>query len=164
MLRILISAAIFATGAATAYAHGPAKHAASGISVAPAAAEAADVVDAFHAALKRGDLAAARGYLMDDALIFEGGAAERSAAEYATHHLPADAKFAAVTEQAIASRRGDRDGQTAWVLTEGQTTGIWREKPVNSVTTETMILRKSAAGWRIQHIHWSSKSVAVTKP
>ena len=163
MLRILIFAAIIATGAATAHAHGPAKHATSGISVAPAAAEAADVVDAFHAALKRSDLAAARGYLMDDALIFEGGAAERSAVEYATHHLPADAKFAAVTEQAITSRTGDGDGQTAWVLTEGKTTGSWREKPVNSVTTETRILRKSAAGWRIQHIHWSSGSAELRK-
>lgn len=158
MLRILISASIIATGAVPASAHGPAKPAASSISVAPAAAEATAVVDAFHAALKRGDLAAARSYLMDDALIFEGGAVERSAAEYAAHHLPADARFAAVTEQSVTSRRADGDGQTAWVLTEGKTTGSWREKPVNSVTTETMILRKSAAGWRIQHIHWSSKS------
>ena len=157
MLRILISAAIIATGSASASAHGPAKPAAGSTIVAPAATEAVAVVDAFHAALKRGDLAAARGCLMDDALIFEGGAVERSAAEYAAHHLPADAKFAAVTEQAITSRRGDGDGQTAWVLTEGQTTGTWREKPVDSVTTETMILRKSAAGWRIQHIHWSSR-------
>ncbi|HYD37026.1 MAG TPA: hypothetical protein VEA60_05400, partial [Allosphingosinicella sp.] len=43
----------------------------------PAAAEAAAAtVDAFHAALRRGDTAAASALLTDDALVFEEGRAE----------------------------------------------------------------------------------------
>ena len=30
-------------------------------------------------------------------------------------------------------------------------------KPVDLVSTETMILEKTAAGWRVKHIHWSSR-------
>jgi ketosteroid isomerase-like protein len=28
---------------------------------------------------------------------------------------------------------------------------------VNSITLETMVLRRDADGWRIVHIHWSSR-------
>jgi hypothetical protein len=33
-------------------------------------------------------------------------------------------------------------------------------KPVELVSTETMVLRKGEAGWRIEHIHWSSQPVS----
>ena len=54
---------------------------------------AAKVVDAFHAALDRGDTTAAAGFLADALIVFEGGEVERSKAEYAGRHLPADAVF-----------------------------------------------------------------------
>ena len=62
--------------------------------IAPSAREAVAVVDAFHAALKRGDTIAAAALLVDDVLIFESGGVERTKAEYAARHLPADAAFA----------------------------------------------------------------------
>src|SRR5690606_29848204 len=52
-------------------------------------AGAAEAVDAFHAALRAGDRDAALAVLAEDALIFEAGGAERSRAEYASHHLEA---------------------------------------------------------------------------
>src|SRR5687767_1734260 len=54
---------------------------------------AAATVDAFHAALGRGDTRSAVALLADDALIFEGGGVERTKQEYASHHLAADAAF-----------------------------------------------------------------------
>jgi hypothetical protein len=45
----------------------------------------------------------------------------------------------------------------AWVSTEGRTTGSFKGKAIDLLTTETMILRRMAGDWRIVHIHWSSQ-------
>jgi ketosteroid isomerase-like protein len=116
----------------------------------------AAVVDAFHAALARGDTASASALLADDALIFESGGAERSKAEYAAHHLGADAKFAQAVPRSITSRSGVAVGDMAWIATEGRTTGTYGDRAIDSVSTETMVLRKGGDGWKIAHIHWSS--------
>jgi ketosteroid isomerase-like protein len=34
--------------------------------------------------------------------------------------------------------------------------GAYKGKPVDRLTTETMVLRKTPDGWRIVHVHWSS--------
>lgn len=116
----------------------------------------AAVVDAFHAALSRGDTGGAAALLADDALIFESGGAERSKAEYAAHHLGADVKFAQAVPRSVTSRSGMAVGDMAWIATEGRTTGTYADRAIDSLSTETMILRKAADGWKIAHIHWSS--------
>lgn len=117
---------------------------------------AALAVDAFHAALRRGDTRSAADLLAGDALIFEGGGVERTKAEYASHHLAADAAFARAVPAVVTRRAGNAVGTMAWVASEGRTTGIYKDKPVDRVTAETMILRRGAQGWKIVHIHWSS--------
>lgn len=126
--------------------------------VATEAAGAAAVVDAFHAALKQGDAAAALTLLDPEAMIFEEGGAERSREEYASHHLGADAAFAAATEATVARRSGRADGDVAWITSEGRTTGQFNGRAVDRLTVETMVLRRHADGWRIHHIHWSSRA------
>jgi ketosteroid isomerase-like protein len=115
-------------------------------------------VDAFHAKLTGGDGAAAATLLAEDALIFESGHAERSRAEYASHHAGADAAYAAAIPSKLTHRNGFVDGDMAWIVSESRTTGTYKDKPVDRITTETMILRKTAEGWRIAHIHWSSRA------
>ena len=122
------------------------------------AQEAAKAVDAFHAGLASGDGAAAATLLAEDALIFESGHAERSRAEYASHHAGADAAYAAAVPSTLKHRAGFIEGDTAWIVSESRATGKYKDKPVDRVTTETMILRKTAEGWRIAHIHWSSRT------
>lgn len=124
------------------------------------AQQAARTVDAFHAQLSGGDGVAASALLTDDALIFESGHAERSRAEYASHHAGADAAYAAAVPSRLTRRSGFVDGDTAWIVSESRATGIYKDKAVDRVTTETMILRKTAEGWRIAHIHWSSRTAA----
>lgn len=124
------------------------------------ALEAAKVVDAFHAALARGDGAAAAALLAEEALIYEGGHAERSKAEYASHHAGADAAYAAAVSSTLTHRSGFADGRLAWIASESRTTGKYKDKPVDRVTTETMVLRQTSDGWRIVHIHWSSRAAA----
>ncbi len=135
--------------------HGPHEHHAP-TAISPSARKAAAVVDAFHAALRKGDTTAAAAMLTDDALIFEGGGAERSKAEYQKQHLPADAEFARATKSVTTARSGRSEGSWAWIATEGRTTGTYKGKAIDARTTETMILHLRSGGWRIAHIHWSS--------
>ncbi|MDP3800764.1 nuclear transport factor 2 family protein [Brevundimonas sp.] len=156
-LAIAAAVAVLATTPAVAqdHAHGPA-HAAG--SVAAEAADAATVVDAFHAALKAGDTAAVLALLAPEVMIFEEGGAERSRDEYASHHLGSDAAFAAASEAVVARRSGWADGDVAWIASEGRTTGQFNGRAVDRLTTETMVLKRHADGWRIHHIHWSSRA------
>ena len=130
--------------------------------IVPAAAQAAAAtVDAFHAALRRGDTQAAAALLADDALIFEEGRAERSKAEYSAHHLAADAEFSRAVPGVTARRMGGAAGDFAWIATEGRTRGSYRGTEINQVTDETMVLHRVAGAWKIVHIHWSSAPSSV---
>jgi ketosteroid isomerase-like protein len=120
------------------------------------ASGAAAAVDAFHAALRRGDTAAAAALIADDALIFESGGTEHGKAEYAAHHLAADAAFSQAVPSKLIRRSGGGEGNLAWIASEGRTTGKYKGKAIDSATTETMLLRRTPQGWRIVHIHWSS--------
>jgi len=155
-LALVLSFAVFSATPAFAQDH-PHGHSAAG-SVAAEAADAATTVDAFHAALKAGDEAGALTFLAQDVMIFEGGGAERSREEYAAHHLGSDAAFSAATEASVTRRSGWASGDVAWIVTEGRTAGQFNGRAVNLVTTETMVLKRGPEGWRIQHIHWSSRT------
>lgn len=159
----LIAAASLAAAAPWAAAH-PTSHDAP---TAPAAATAdpgaARVVDAFHTALAGGDTVAAAAFLSDALVVFEGGEAERSKAEYAGHHLPADAVFAKAAGSQMTRRSGGVSGELAWVASEGRTQGRYRDRDIDRITTETMVLRQVSGVWKIVHVHWSSRP-ATPKP
>jgi ketosteroid isomerase-like protein len=158
-MRLMVTAVAGMFIAGTALAH-PAKSSeqqpSQSIMVAPSARPAAAVIDAFHAALRRGDTNAALSYLAEDALIYESGGVERGKQEYAAHHLGADAAFAQAVPSSTTRRSGEAVGNIAWIATEGRTTGTYKDKGVDRITTETMVLRRSGAAWKIVHIHWSS--------
>ena len=137
-------------------AHAPAKQEAGQAVLPQSARSAAATVDAFHAALRRGDTSAAAALLADDALVFEEGGVERSKAEYVRHHLPADAAFSQVVSSTVTRRMGGSDGALAWIASEGRMTGTYEGKAVDRVTTETMLLRRAGPTWKVIHIHWSS--------
>lgn len=142
--------------------HAPAGSNVAALSVAPAAQPAAAIVDSFHAALSRGDTSSAAAMLAEDALIFEAGGVERGKAEYAFHHLAADAAFSKAVPTTRTRRSGHAIGSMAWIATEGRTSGTYNAKPVDRVTAETMVVQKVGRTWKIVHIHWSS--AAPKKP
>jgi ketosteroid isomerase-like protein len=143
-------------GGAPVAAHEPAPKAVTTNAIPASARDAAKTVDAFHAALHRGDTNAASALLAEDALIFESGGVERTKAEYAAHHLPADAEFSRAVSSVVTRRAGHAAGILAWIASEGRTTGQYKGKPLDLLTTETMILRRTHGSWKIVHIHWSS--------
>lgn len=159
-MKRLILTAFLAASASAATAHEPATAPASAQVVDEAAAPAIAIVDAFHAALSSGERDAVLALLTGDVMVLEEGGAERSREEYAGHHLPADMAYAAATEADVTRRVAWVEGGIAWVLTEGRTSGTFNGRPVDRLTAETMILHRQADGWRIRHIHWSSRAPA----
>lgn len=134
----------------------PAKAAASSQVLPQAALEAAAAVDGFHAALRRGDPAAALVLVADEALVFEEGRAERSKAEYAAHHAAADAAFSRAVPSVRSRRTGHAAADLAWIASESRTRGRFKGQDVDRIMVETMVLRRDPRGaWKIVHIHWS---------
>ncbi|HEY5972990.1 MAG TPA: nuclear transport factor 2 family protein [Pseudoxanthomonas sp.] len=124
----------------------------------PAAAQpAVAVVEQFGQALAAGDFKTVETLLDPDVLILETGGAERSRAEYMGHHAISDAQFLKGTHSQIQRRRARSDGDLVWVGTESELHAAKDGKPLTLLSTETMVLKKTGADWRIVHIHWSSR-------
>ncbi len=108
----------------------------------------AGTVNAFGAAIKAGDGESARSFLDDNVLIYESGYVERSAEEYAGHHMPGDMKFVGAMSQETLSQTESISGDMATVVSD---------TTYNLLGTGTMVLRRDGEGWKITHIHWSSR-------
>lgn len=128
----------------------------------PVGDEPRAVVEAFGKALAAGDGAAAQALLAPDVLVYEFGGQEASVAEYAGGHLAADMEFLKGATVSVLDRRQTVDGALAVVTTRTRTQGTYKDKPFDQLGTETMVLRRDGATWRIAHIHWSSR--AAPKP
>jgi len=117
----------------------------------------AEQVAALHAAMAAGDSIAVVALLAPNVVIYESGGVEQSRDEFASHHLAIDIDFAGSTTREILNQTSGVSGDVAWVLSTTSVTGTFRDNPTNSRGTETMLLAKSDEGWRITHIHWSSR-------
>ncbi|WP_235281978.1 YybH family protein [Thalassotalea sp. ND16A] len=116
----------------------------------------AKIVTQFHQALKSGDKELARSLLADNVLIFEGGGVERSAEEYAHHHMLADMKYLAAVNSTMLEHHVQITGNSAISISRSKTSGTYKGKDVDYEGMETMVLAKHANGWKIVHIHWSN--------
>lgn len=116
-----------------------------------------ETVRRFHEALAVGDSLKALSLLAEDVVIYESGGVEASRDEYRSHHLLADIEFASSTEREAILDRSGQSGGLAWVLSRSRSTGTFRDSEIDSMGTETMLLVHTADGWRIRHIHWSSR-------
>ena len=155
--RILLCLALAAFPAFAQSHHGDHAPATAAAAEAPAGDPAA-VVDAFGAAIAAGDIDAAAALLADDVLVLESGGAERSKAEYLEKHAAADAEFLKDAHVMRGQRTVRVVGELAWVGTESMIHAAGKDGlPMTLLSTETMVLQRSDAGWRIVHIHWSSR-------
>jgi len=116
------------------------------------------VVDAFQAALVAGDIARAAGYLDPNVVILESGGAEWSAQEYLDEHAKADAEFLKAVNVTPGERSARVEGDLAWVASLSRIEMQKEGKPVVVDSAETMLLRRETGGWKIVHIHWSSRA------
>jgi ketosteroid isomerase-like protein len=116
---------------------------------------AAQVVMSFHYALETGDKKLARKHHADDVQIFEGGNIERSADQYAHHHMLSDMKYLAVVETKMLEHQIKIMGNTAVSMSKSQTQGTYKGKSRDYQGMETMVLEKQVGQWKIVHILWS---------
>lgn len=116
-----------------------------------------EVIERYHAALASGDTATAIALLAPDAIILESGGIE-SRAEYLSHHLPADMEFAKAAPRERGEIRVRVHGNTAWAASTSISRGRFRDREINSQGAELMVLHRTADGWRIEAIHWSSRN------
>ena len=149
-------------GLATASAHAAADPATADVPT--EAKDATAVVDRFSAALATGDLATVEALLAPDVLVLESGGAERSRAQYLAQHAGADAAFLANAHVQPVHRSARVVGDLAWVGTEAEIHASEDGMPLTLLATETMVLRRSPEGWRIVHIHWSSRNKNGASP
>lgn len=152
----------------TVWAHGEKKHdpaqmaagretADAQLTIAPAAAEAVAVVERFSVALSAGNFTQAGAELDPTVLILESGGAEHSRDEYLGGHAKSDAAFLKVAHITLKRRAAFASGDLAWVGSESEIHAMKGQEMLMIASTETMVLRKTDQGWKITHIHWSSR-------
>lgn len=115
-------------------------------------------VRAFHDALAAGDTAAVVALLHPDVTIYEGGHAE-DLAEYRAHHLAADVEFLRGVRQTVTDESLEmaHHGAMATYMAETRARGTFRDREIDSHGAETLVLVHTHDGWKVRHVHWSSR-------
>ena len=154
VLLMMISGSFAAPAALADEAH----HAAALVQdIDPAAQEAVAVVEAFSAALQGVRIDEAKALLDPTVLVLESGGSERNRDQYLAEHAQADAQYMKDARQTLRYRQARVVGDIAWVGSESFISHDKEGELSSSLSTETMVLRKTAQGWKIVHIHWSSR-------
>jgi hypothetical protein len=109
--------------------------------------DASATADRFHAALASGDRVTVEALLTPDAVILEGGQAE-ARAEYLGGHFARDAAFLADAQPEPLFRRTTVAGDAAWVAST--------QRVRDTEMAELLVMKRTADGWRVAAVHWSS--------
>jgi ketosteroid isomerase-like protein len=115
------------------------------------------VVAAFGKALATGDTSGALALLHPDVVIFEGGGWE-TLEDYRKGHLRADINAMQSLKQETLRDVIKVSGDLALSTREYSTTGQRGERAIDNVGAESMVLLRTSTGWKIRHIHWSSRA------
>jgi len=118
--------------------------------------EVRGVVDLFKTSLRSGDSTTVIRLLHPEVRIYEGGHAE-TREEYRSGHLRGDIAFlAGLTSETLWDQVVVGE-ELVLYMSEYRTTGQYRDREIDSHGTETLVLVSTDDGWRIRHIHWSSR-------
>lgn len=121
----------------------------------PAADDAAQVVNAFIAALVGGRIEAARQLMSPEATVVANGNVLGDRDGYINGAAKADAAALATVERELLRRDVKAGANFGWVVSE---TSLRQPGAAQAeVVTETMLLARTADGWKITHIHWSGR-------
>lgn len=122
----------------------------------PDSVAAVAAVEQFHAALDAADSARAVSLLASDVLIVESGSIQ-TRAEYLGGHLGSDMK-------ASQGAKGERTilkvtviGDMAYVVAKTVNPPSGAPGNTGSEMAELMVVAKTATGWVIKTVHWSSR-------
>lgn len=121
------------------------------------ARDAVATVDRFLAALAAGEIERAAAELDPELVVLEGGNAEFTKEQYLSLHAKLDAEFLKTAKVDTGYRRARVDGNLAWVASLTEVESEHDGKPITIDGAESMVLKRGESGWRIVHIHWSSR-------
>jgi len=160
-LALVASVGLSATVSAQTPAARPATGAPAGpsISIAPAAADAVRVVDSFSSAMTANNLAGAGTFLDAGVVIVANGVAHGSRDEYLNGNGKARAGFLGKVQAQLLRRQARGGPNFAWVVSSNTYKFTEAGKVNTMLNTETMLLSRSPQGWKIIHIHWSSRGI-----
>ena len=119
------------------------------------------VVDQFHRTMEAGDSNGVMATLAPEVLVIEGGTIENRD-EYRAHHLAADIAFTLANPSVRTVTRASVTGDQAWVVSTSTGKREVRGQPVEAISAELIVLRRTGPTWRIVAIHWSSRTRRVT--
>ena len=71
--------------------------------------------------------------------------------------VKSDAAFLKGAHITLKRRTASASGDFAWVGSESEIHAMKGKEMLMIASTETMVLRKTDQGWKIAHIHWSSR-------
>ena len=161
-LLLASSLALASVVAGTAFAKSPEPSAPSPAAQAdaaqrsPAANDAVQVVNAFMTALAGGRLEAARQLMTPDAMVLANGHVLGDRDTYINGAAKGDAVALGTVEHKLLRRDVKAGANLGWVVSE---TTLRQPNGASAVEvmTETMLLTRTADGWKITHIHWSGR-------
>lgn len=113
-------------------------------------------VEQFHAALTASDSARAVAVLAHDVVVLESGAIQ-TRAEYLSHHLGADMKASKGSKATRSVVQVRLVGDAAYVVSKTVSPPSGADNATGSEMAELMVLAKTASGWSIRAVHWSSR-------
>ena len=122
----------------------------------PAADAAAKVVDGLMAAMADGQFETARQLMVPGAIVMANGVVlgPRDAFIDGAAHKVTD--VLRQTQRQLLNRKIEAGPAAAWVLSEKLVKPTRQGQPAE-VLTETMLLARTAQGWKVAHIHWSTR-------
>ncbi len=115
------------------------------------------VADALYTALREGNEAAVEKILAEDVLILEGGHAQTSRADYMGGHMKSDMAFLPNVNSTTLDRKVNQAGGLAWVITHSRTQGAYRDKEIDELAREMLVMKHDGHEWRVTLIHWGEK-------
>ncbi len=126
----------------------------------PAADAAAQVVDTFMTDIASGQFEAARQLMTPDAVVLANGQVLGDRDGYINGPAKGDAAaLRATTQRELLHRNAKAGADLGWVVSEKRlhSTIAGAQAPREIMVTETMLLARTAGGWKITHIHWSTR-------
>jgi ketosteroid isomerase-like protein len=130
-----------------------------------ATSQIAEVIASYDSAVVAGDTARAVSLLHPELVVYEHGHVEGSRDEFVKGHLPADMDF---MRNATMTRR-DRavlvssGADMAYSIAPYELSGEYEGKKVHNAGTETLVLVRTDAGWKIRHAHYSGHKIEAGK-
>jgi ketosteroid isomerase-like protein len=164
-LQLIASSLFLATvSAAPVFAQSAATPATQPLAVAAQASPDADavaqVVDTFMTDIAGGQFESARQLMTPDAVVLANGQVLGDRDGYINGPAKGDAAaLRATTQRELLHRNAKADAGHGWVVSEKRlrSTIAGAQAPREILVTETMLLARTGGGWKITHIHWSTR-------